>query len=188
MVQCPGAGGAPSSEIAAPEGTGVCPECGRVVGLFANRRLYPHTAEAPAGRVAADGVRVYRRVHDRPLPQAPTRALKRIPAREGDDPALSALASLGSEEVLAAIERVLQTLSSREREVLKMRFLLGDGHTLEECARVFKVTRERIRQIEVKAIQKMQHPVRARHLVPFLPPTKPERFPPARREAREGRP
>ena len=62
------------------------------------------------------------------------------------------------------IEGVLKGLSYREREIIKLRYGIGDGHTytLEEVGRIFKVTRERVRQVEAKAIRKLQHPVRSR--------------------------
>jgi RNA polymerase primary sigma factor len=65
---------------------------------------------------------------------------------------------------------VLSSLSERERKVLELRFGLGDGYsrTLEEVGRQFRVTRERIRQIEAKALRKMRHPTRIRHLHGFL--------------------
>ncbi len=68
------------------------------------------------------------------------------------------------------IESVLKTLTYREREIIKLRYGIGDGYTytLEEVGRIFKVTRERVRQVEAKAIRKLQHPVRSRKLVPFL--------------------
>jgi RNA polymerase primary sigma factor len=68
------------------------------------------------------------------------------------------------------VEDVLDTLSDREREVLNMRYGLEDGRTrtLEEVGRVFGVTRERIRQIEAKALRKLRHPSRARMLKDFL--------------------
>src|SRR5213082_81670 len=63
------------------------------------------------------------------------------------------------------IKDVLETLTERERQVLEQRFGLGDGYsrTLEEVGKQFKVTRERIRQIEAKALRKMRHPTRIRH-------------------------
>ena len=66
--------------------------------------------------------------------------------------------------------RVLKSLTPREEQVLKMRFGVGDGseHTLEEVGRSFNVTRERIRQIESKALRKLRHPSRAKKLKPFL--------------------
>ena len=65
---------------------------------------------------------------------------------------------------------VLNTLTERERKVLELRFGLGDGYsrTLEEVGKQFKVTRERIRQIEAKALRKMRHPTRIRQLQGFL--------------------
>jgi RNA polymerase primary sigma factor len=68
------------------------------------------------------------------------------------------------------IDTVLKTLTYREREIIKLRYGLGDGYTytLEEVGRIFKVTRERVRQIEAKAVRKLQHPVRRRQLQGFL--------------------
>jgi len=68
------------------------------------------------------------------------------------------------------IENVLKTLTYREREIIKLRYGIGDGYTytLEEVGRIFKVTRERVRQVEAKAIRKLQHPVRARKLQGFV--------------------
>jgi len=69
------------------------------------------------------------------------------------------------------IEQVLKTLTYREREIIKLRYGIGDGYTytLEEVGRIFKVTRERVRQVEAKAIRKLQHPVRSRKLRNFVP-------------------
>ncbi len=68
------------------------------------------------------------------------------------------------------IAKVLKTLSYREREIIKLRYGLGDGYsyTLEEVGHIFKVTRERIRQIEAKAVRKLQQPSRSQDLVGFL--------------------
>lgn len=67
------------------------------------------------------------------------------------------------------IEDVFSTLTEREEKVLRMRFGIGDGsdHTLEEVGKVLGVTRERVRQIEAKAIRKLRHPKRSRELVSF---------------------
>jgi RNA polymerase primary sigma factor len=68
------------------------------------------------------------------------------------------------------IETLLKTLTFREREIIRLRYGLGDGYTytLEEVGRIFKVTRERVRQIEAKAVKKLQHPVRSLQLEGFL--------------------
>ncbi len=68
------------------------------------------------------------------------------------------------------MQDILDQLSTREREVLEMRFGLGDGtsHTLEEVGQYFGVTRERIRQIEAKALRKLRHPIRSRKLRDYL--------------------
>ncbi|MGD9692495.1 MAG: RNA polymerase sigma factor RpoD [Phycisphaerales bacterium] len=76
----------------------------------------------------------------------------------------------GSDMLKGRIEQVLKTLTYREREIIKLRYGIGDGYTytLEEVGRIFKVTRERVRQVEAKAIRKLQHPVRSRKLAGFL--------------------
>lgn len=68
------------------------------------------------------------------------------------------------------LEQVLRTLSYREREIIKLRYGIGDGYTytLEEVGRIFKVTRERVRQVESKALRKLQHPLRSRRLEGFV--------------------
>jgi RNA polymerase primary sigma factor len=68
------------------------------------------------------------------------------------------------------IDGLLKTLTWREREIIRLRYGLQDGYTytLEEVGRIFKVTRERVRQIEAKAVRKLQHPVRSKHLEGFL--------------------
>ena len=82
----------------------------------------------------------------------------------------SPVASATQEMLKERIDVVLKTLSYREREIIKLRYGIGDGYTytLEEVGRIFKVTRERVRQVEAKAIRKLQHPVRARKLEGFL--------------------
>src|SRR5471032_2353848 len=71
---------------------------------------------------------------------------------------------------------VLTTLTERERKILEMRFGLLDGYerTLEEIGKMYNVTRERIRQIEAKALRKLRHPTRVRHLQGFLEGAEPE--------------
>ena len=68
------------------------------------------------------------------------------------------------------IDRILKTLTYREREIIRLRYGLSDGYsyTLEEVGRIFKVTRERVRQIEAKAVRKLQNPVRSHQLEGFL--------------------
>ncbi|HMQ14561.1 MAG TPA: RNA polymerase sigma factor RpoD [Phycisphaerae bacterium] len=87
-----------------------------------------------------------------------------------DDKAESPVSSATSEMLKDRIEAVLKTLTYREREIIKLRYGIGDGYTytLEEVGKIFKVTRERVRQVEAKAIRKLQHPVRARKLEGFL--------------------
>jgi RNA polymerase primary sigma factor len=87
-----------------------------------------------------------------------------------DDGAESPVSAATQEMLKDKIEHVLKTLTYREREIIKLRYGLGDGYTytLEEVGRIFKVTRERVRQIEAKAVRKLQHPVRSRQLEGFL--------------------
>ena len=89
-----------------------------------------------------------------------------LPDGEAKSPSIGA-----SQEMLRGrIQSVLKTLSYREREIIKLRYGLGDGYsyTLEEVGHIFKVTRERIRQIEAKAVRKLQQPSRSQELVGFL--------------------
>jgi RNA polymerase primary sigma factor len=87
-----------------------------------------------------------------------------------DDEVDSPVASAAQEMLKERIDMILKTLSYREREIIKLRYGIGDGYTytLEEVGRIFKVTRERVRQVEAKAIRKLQHPVRSRRLEGFL--------------------
>ncbi|MEN6457954.1 MAG: sigma-70 family RNA polymerase sigma factor [Thermoguttaceae bacterium] len=80
------------------------------------------------------------------------------------------LMEMNRSSLKARIAEVLDVLDYREREVLRLRFGLTDGYayTLEEVGKIFSVTRERIRQIETKALQTLQHPTRARQLAGFL--------------------
>ncbi len=89
-----------------------------------------------------------------------------IEDKDIDSPANTAAYRLLSEQ----IHTVLNTLPAREQKVIRMRFGLDDGysHTLEEVGYVFKVTRERIRQIEAKALRRLRHPTRARKLKDYL--------------------
>ena len=87
-----------------------------------------------------------------------------------DDDVDSPVSSATQEMLKERIDIVLKTLSYREREIIKLRYGIGDGYTytLEEVGRIFKVTRERVRQVEAKAIRKLQHPVRSRKLEGFI--------------------
>ncbi|MBM4013900.1 MAG: RNA polymerase sigma factor RpoD [Planctomycetes bacterium] len=87
-----------------------------------------------------------------------------------DETVESPVEGAGQEMLKDRISSVLQTLSFREREIIKLRYGIGDGYTytLEEVGRIFKVTRERVRQIEAKAVRKLQHPIRSRLLEGFL--------------------
>jgi len=87
-----------------------------------------------------------------------------------DDSVESPVQAAGHEMLRERISDVLNTLTFREREIIKLRYGIGDGYTytLEEVGRIFRVTRERVRQIEAKAVRKLRHPVRARQLSSFL--------------------
>lgn len=83
-----------------------------------------------------------------------------------DDP----LMETNREALKTQIDAAMETLNYREREILRLRYGLADGYTytLEEVGRIFQVTRERVRQIESKAVRKLQQPYRAKSLVSFL--------------------
>jgi RNA polymerase primary sigma factor len=87
-----------------------------------------------------------------------------------DDNVNSPVTSATQAMLKERIDSLLKTLSYREREIIRLRYGLGDGYTytLEEVGRIFRITRERIRQIEAKAIRKLQHPMRAQKLEGFL--------------------
>ena len=87
-----------------------------------------------------------------------------------DDKAESPVSAAAHEMLKEKIESVLETLTYREREIIKLRYGIGDGYTytLEEVGKRFMVTRERVRQIEAKAVRKLQHPIRSRKLEGFL--------------------
>ena len=89
-----------------------------------------------------------------------------IPDEDASEPSEVASFSLLREQ----LEEVLDTLTPREKKVLELRFGMADGHsrTLEEVGKEFNVTRERIRQIEAKALRKLRHPSRSKKLRDFL--------------------
>ena len=78
--------------------------------------------------------------------------------------------SLMTQDLTHQVERALATLSPKEKEILRLRFGIGEEgeHTLEEVGKRFAVTRERIRQIEAKALRKLRHPLRGRNLKAFI--------------------
>ena len=78
--------------------------------------------------------------------------------------------NLITQDLTTQVERALSTLSPKEKEILRLRFGIGEAgeHTLEEVGRRFSVTRERIRQIETKALRKLRHPLRGRALRAFV--------------------
>jgi len=87
-----------------------------------------------------------------------------------DQDALEPMDAAAREMLRESVKNALAVLSERERQVLELRFGLADGkdHTLEEVGQHFNVTRERIRQIESKALRKLRHPTRSRHLRDYL--------------------
>ena len=86
-----------------------------------------------------------------------------------DDP----LYDMNQDLLKKRIAKVLSALNYREREIIRLRYGLTDGYayTLEEVGKIFSVTRERVRQIEAKAVRKLQHPVRSRRLSSFIDPS-----------------
>jgi RNA polymerase primary sigma factor len=107
---------------------------------------------------------------DRPLGDGDDSTFGEIVEDEKADGANNPVNAASHEMLRDKLEQVLGTLTFREREILKLRYGIGDGYTytLEEVGQIFKVTRERVRQIEAKAVRKLQHPVRARKLEGFL--------------------
>ncbi len=104
---------------------------------------------------------------DRPVGDNATASFGEFLPDQGTD---SPVSTTTQEMLKDKIDVVLKTLTYREREIVKLRYGLGDGYTytLEEVGRIFKVTRERVRQIEAKAVRKLQHPVRSCQLKGFL--------------------
>lgn len=87
-----------------------------------------------------------------------------------DEKAISPFRTLENNEASSRIEQVLSSLTGREEKIIRMRFGIGVGseHTLEEVGKHFKLTRERIRQIEIKALKKLRHPARSRMLREYV--------------------
>jgi RNA polymerase primary sigma factor len=101
-----------------------------------------------------------------------------LPDARHEDP----LRGIHRDSLKASIDRVLESLNYREREIIRLRFGLTDGYpyTLSEVGKIFSVTRERIRQIEMDAIRKLQHPSCAGKLADFLDRPTPESLAPTR--------
>ena len=87
-----------------------------------------------------------------------------------DETAESPVSSAGHKMLCDKMELVLESLTERERDIIKLRYGIGEGftYTLEEVGQKFQVTRERVRQIEAKAVRKLQHPIRSRKLESFI--------------------
>jgi RNA polymerase primary sigma factor len=87
-----------------------------------------------------------------------------------DDDAIEPMDAAAKEMLREQVQSALGALTDRERQVLELRFGLMDGkdHTLEEVSNYFNVTRERIRQIEAKALRKLRHPTRSKQLREYL--------------------
>jgi RNA polymerase primary sigma factor len=144
------------------------------------KRLLQHmgrepTVEEIAGEsgIAVDEVRRVTRISkhpislDRPIGESDDSYFGDfIEDRAAESPVLTATHRMLKDK----IEEVLQSLNYREREIIKLRYGIGDGYTytLEEVGRIFKVTRERVRQIEAKAVAKLKNPRRARQLEGFI--------------------
>ncbi len=87
-----------------------------------------------------------------------------------DETAESPVRAAGHRMLQDKIDTVLDSLTKRERDIIKLRYGIGEGftYTLEEVGQKFRVTRERVRQIEAKAVRKLQHPIRSRRLESFI--------------------
>ena len=87
-----------------------------------------------------------------------------------DEKSVSPFKTLENSETSNRIEEVLSTLTDREEKIIRMRFGIGVGmeHTLEEVGKHFNLTRERIRQIEIKALKKLRHPARSKLLKEYV--------------------
>jgi RNA polymerase primary sigma factor len=147
--------------------------------LRERRRLYQrHGQEARSAEIAArTGISVARVEQVRSMVQEPTSL--DLPVGEDGDATLGDLikapdavdphAAVEASMLAETLAEALAELTPREQRILRMRFGIGDteDHTLEEIGQVFGVTRERIRQIEAKALEKLRHPTRARKLITF---------------------
>lgn len=148
----------------------------------ATRRLMQELGREPTSHELAEAMNVPAEEVRRILGMGRQPVSLDRPVGESEDTAFGDLIEDGASErperaannglLRQRIEALLKTLTYREREIIRLRYGLGDGYTytLEEVGRIFKVTRERVRQIEAKAVRKLQHPVRSQLLEGFLQP------------------
>lgn len=152
--------------------------------LVANLSIIPIDRQALSDAVLEEAVgdplreprRREEKVEDRAYWLAKTRfvalmnaMLSRVPVEELEAPDIL-IDALDVEELKKALDNVLDTVTFREREIVKLYFGLGDGwsYSLEQIGNIFKITRERVREILAKALRKLQHPARARMLYHFV--------------------
>ena len=152
------------SQVCEPQPVSCCRKCGREPSIEEMAEL----ADVPVEE-ARRVMRISRQPIslDKPLGEGEDNSFGEFVEDKSND---SPVSNAASEMLKEKIDSVLKTLTYREREIIKLRYGLGDGYTytLEEVGRIFKVTRERVRQIEAKAVRKLQHPVRSRQLQGFL--------------------
>ncbi|MBI1900633.1 MAG: sigma-70 family RNA polymerase sigma factor [Planctomycetia bacterium] len=147
----------------------------------ASKRLFQELGREPTAEEAARAADVSLEEARRVLDIGRTPVSLDRPVGESEDSSFGEFIEDGASEsphveasrsmLRGQIESLLKTLTFREREIIRLRYgLAGDGYTytLEEVGRIFNVTRERVRQIEAKALRKLQHPVRSGRLLGFL--------------------
>lgn len=166
-------GRSPSPEELAVEADFLDPKDKQLIQKFKGETsLLPHDVHVRWMQAASKVVQVLRAAEEPVSLESPVGSEDNsmlgdfIEDEEAQEPMDAAARDMLREQV----KNALAVLSPREREVLEMRFGLLDGkdHTLEEVGQAFNVTRERIRQIEAKALRKLRHPTRSRHLRDFL--------------------
>ncbi len=145
----------------------------------ATRDIYQHTGRRPSMLEVARELRLDLDETQKVLKMARRPISLNVPLGEGRDGSISDFLEdktadsptrgVTHDLLKERLELVLDTLTEREKAVIKMRFGIGGStYTLEELGKKFNVTRERIRQIEIRALRKLQHPVRAKRLEAFL--------------------
>ena len=119
-------------------------------------RTIPYGTLVGASAELKNAYYTYGYLHDEDMPELPC-----VPMMEGEH--VDPHEELFKKELIAVVQKVLETLTPKEIKVLQMRFGIGltQEHTLEEIGAVFNVTRERIRQIEWRALRYMKHPLRS---------------------------